>query len=255
ALFHISLVLVLLLGLMLLPGDAAAGWRHGYGGYGYGGYRSCGYGYGGYGYGAYGSCGYGYGGYGYGGYGYYGGGYWGGYAGYSPAVNYPYFYSGRTYSYGSTETSPSDMRPGSGLAYGAEQNTRQPYRTASSSGGPATVVEVAAQDNYFQTNSLTVKPGTTVRWTNRGTHPHTVTSNHDLFDSGEMQPGATYSATFQHPGNYYYYCRHHTGEAMRGMIVVQPEDAPVASQQPAAAAAETARQPGTAGGPGPAQNY
>ena len=236
--FPIALVLTVLLALMLLPGDAAGGWRHHGHGYGYGGYGSCGYGYGGYGY---------YGG----GYGYYGGGYWGDYARYSPAPNYP-MYSWRAYSSGATEASYSDMRPGAGLSYGAQPDNRRPYGAARTASRPTTVVEVAAFDNYFQASSVTVQPGTTVRWTNRGTHAHTVTSNQNLFDSGDMQAGATYSATFRHPGSYYYYCRHHTGEEMRGVIVVQSASAPTAARAPTVPAAETARRPGAAS---PARSY
>jgi plastocyanin len=47
---------------------------------------------------------------------------------------------------------------------------------------------------------------------------HTVTSKDGRWDSGDLAPGATYSVTFQPPGIYYYFCRHHKG--MQGTIVV-----------------------------------
>jgi plastocyanin len=83
---------------------------------------------------------------------------------------------------------------------------------------PTTAVAVSAADNRFDPPTLTVQPGTTIRWTNTGKHPHTVTDQGGKFDSGDIAPGATYSVTFQTPGTYRYYCKHHKG--MEGTIVV-----------------------------------
>jgi plastocyanin len=85
---------------------------------------------------------------------------------------------------------------------------------------PTTTVRVAAYDNYFGPRTLTVLPGTTVRWANYGMHDHTVTSHAGLFDSGDLSPGASYAATFTQPGTYSFYCRHHTQDRMEGTIVV-----------------------------------
>ena len=75
-------------------------------------------------------------------------------------------------------------------------------------------------DNYFEPTTLNIPPGTTVRWVNYGKHPHTVTSKDGGWGSGDIPRGAAYSATFQYPGTYYYYCRHHTKDKMQGTIVV-----------------------------------
>ena len=85
-------------------------------------------------------------------------------------------------------------------------------------GPSATAMTVAAADNRFDPPTLTVQPGTTVKWTNNGTHPHTVTDRGGKFDSGDIAPGGTYSVTFQTAGTYRYYCKHHKG--MEGTIVV-----------------------------------
>lgn len=90
---------------------------------------------------------------------------------------------------------------------------------------PATAAAVAAADDRFDPPTLTVQPGTTVKWTNAGKHPHTVTVRGGKFDSGDVAPGGTYSVTFQTPGTYRYYCKHHKG--MEGTIVVgQPGPSP-----------------------------
>jgi plastocyanin len=101
---------------------------------------------------------------------------------------------------------------------------------------PTTTAMIGAADNRFNPPTLTVQPGTTVRWLNSGSHPHTVTDRGGKFDSGDIAPGATYSITFQTPGTYQYYCKHHKG--MEGTIVVgdpartPPKPGPVPTPEP-----------------------
>ena len=91
---------------------------------------------------------------------------------------------------------------------------------------PATAAKVSATDNRFEPAALNVQVGATVQWVNNGQHPHTVTSNDGKWDSGNLQPGATYSVTFTTPGTYRYHCNLHKG--MEGTIVVgEPGKAPV----------------------------
>ena len=90
---------------------------------------------------------------------------------------------------------------------------------------PTTASAVSSRDDSFDPPTLTVQPGTTVKWTNNGKHPHTVTDRGGKFDSGDIAPGASYTVTFSTPGTYKYYCKHHKG--MEGTIVVgQPGAAP-----------------------------
>jgi len=85
---------------------------------------------------------------------------------------------------------------------------------------PAPTVTVGAYDDYFRPKTVNVQPGTTVRWVNNGKHIHTVTSKDGRWDSGDIPPGASYTVTFQRPGTYPYYCRHHM--QMEGTVVVGP---------------------------------
>lgn len=85
---------------------------------------------------------------------------------------------------------------------------------------PTTTVNVAANDDAFDPAELKVEVGTTVRWENKGKHKHTVTSAAGLWDSGDIPPGGTYSATFSQPGTYPYLCRHHVKEKMQGVVIV-----------------------------------
>jgi plastocyanin len=79
--------------------------------------------------------------------------------------------------------------------------------------------EVWMQNDFFNPNSLTIEPGTTITWTNKGNMAHTTTSNDGLWDSGIMNPGATFTHTFQDEGTYHYLCTLHP-LTMTGVIIV-----------------------------------
>lgn len=85
------------------------------------------------------------------------------------------------------------------------------------SGSPGTN-EVWIQNMDFNPAVITVAAGTTVTWTNKDDAAHTVTSDTDLFDSGNMSKGGTFSFTFATPGTYPYFCTYHP--AMTAEVVV-----------------------------------
>lgn len=57
--------------------------------------------------------------------------------------------------------------------------------------------------------SIDVPVGTTVTWTNDDTTPHTVTQDGGGFSSPALNPGDTFSFTFDKPGTYAYHCEYH----------------------------------------------
>ena len=71
------------------------------------------------------------------------------------------------------------------------------------------VVDVSIEDFAFSPSALLVPAGTTVRWTNNDTVPHTVTSDAGLFDSGTLQPGDSFEFLFDTPGTFGYFCSLH----------------------------------------------
>jgi plastocyanin len=70
----------------------------------------------------------------------------------------------------------------------------------------------------FNPKSVTVKAGQTVAFTNNDSVTHTSTSS--AWDSGDIQPGSSYTLTApSQPGSYTYHCSIHP--SMTGTLVVQ----------------------------------
>jgi plastocyanin len=83
----------------------------------------------------------------------------------------------------------------------------------------AATVGVAASDFEFTPATINITAGDTVEWTFTG-NIHTVTSvSGSELDSGDRNPGDTYSHTFATAGEYRYYCLYH-GDAgqFAGMV-------------------------------------
>jgi plastocyanin len=79
----------------------------------------------------------------------------------------------------------------------------------------------------FQPANVTLVIGfnNSVTWTNGDSAPHTVTSTSvpsgaSMFNSGNMNSGATFSYTFTVPGTYKYDCTYHT-LWMQGTVIVK----------------------------------
>ncbi len=84
----------------------------------------------------------------------------------------------------------------------------------------ATTEEIQMINTVFTPAEKTVAVGTKVRWINKDPYAHTVTSNTNLFDSGNMNEGQTYEYTFSTAGVYEYFCKFHL-PGMTGKIIVQ----------------------------------
>jgi plastocyanin len=91
----------------------------------------------------------------------------------------------------------------------------------------------------FAPDTVRIDVGETVRWTNSSVIVHTVTADPDAatldesvrlpdgadpFDSGTLDPEATYEHTFDGPGTYRYFCIPHEGTKMYGTVIVEAGD-------------------------------
>jgi plastocyanin len=88
---------------------------------------------------------------------------------------------------------------------------------ASAASPPAAAVTI---DNFTFKNQLTtVKPGTTVTWTNGDDIPHTIVSKDGVFKSKVLDTGDHFSFTFAKPGQFGYFCSLHPH--MTGTVIVK----------------------------------
>ncbi len=68
---------------------------------------------------------------------------------------------------------------------------------------------------------VTAKIGQQVKWTNKDGFAHTVTSDNNSFDSGDIGTGKSYDFRFTQKGTYNYHCQIHGKDRMSGTVVVE----------------------------------
>ena len=85
------------------------------------------------------------------------------------------------------------------------------------SGGPGQN-EVWIKNMVFNPSTITVTAGTTIKWTNKDTAPHTATSTDNLFDTGTLGINESSSIKFSNAGSFSYICTFHT--SMKGTVIV-----------------------------------
>lgn len=79
---------------------------------------------------------------------------------------------------------------------------------------------ISIENFTFSPAELTVKPGTTVTWTNADDIPHSIVEDNTVFRSKPLDTGDKFSMTFTAPGEVDYFCGFHAH--MRGKIIVKP---------------------------------
>lgn len=102
------------------------------------------------------------------------------------------------------------------LLVGCQQNSN-PVPPATPANQPTVTSPAATQSNAevsiknfaFDKNTITVKVGTKVKWTNNDSAPHTITSDSGAFDSGNINNGQSFEFTFDKAGTYAYHCAIH----------------------------------------------
>jgi len=79
--------------------------------------------------------------------------------------------------------------------------------------------EVEISGFSFKPENISISAGTTVTWTNEDAVIHTVTSDDELFDSGNLSKGDTFEYTFNQTGTFEYHCIPHP--YMTGEVIVE----------------------------------
>jgi plastocyanin len=86
---------------------------------------------------------------------------------------------------------------------------------------PAAAAAAVGIDNFtFNPQTVTVKAGTTVTWTNKDDIPHGIAVTNNAFKRSQaLDTDDSFSFTFTTPGTYQYFCYIHPH--MTGTIVVE----------------------------------
>lgn len=120
------------------------------------------------------------------------------------------------------------------LVFAASAAGVYPSPAAAADQKPDAVVEIV--NISFKAEKITIKAGNTVEWRNTSLLAHTVTADPALaakkssvqlpdgaetFNSGILNPNATFRHTFTVPGTYRYFCMPHEATGMVGEIIVE----------------------------------
>lgn len=124
---------------------------------------------------------------------------------------------------------------------------------APTAGAQGETMTVSIKNFAFNPPNTTVTPGTTVTWVNNDQTPHTATANNGAFDSGTLQPGQSYSFTFDKPGTYAYHCNIHPDMTATVTVSSASGSASASSSGSASPTASATTSPGkplpSSGGP------
>ncbi len=85
--------------------------------------------------------------------------------------------------------------------------------------GPPAHADVPIASFKFAPQTIVVKAGGSVTWTNRDRAPHTATGEKGAFDTDTLRAGQSKRLTFSKPGTYAYYCVYH--RFMTGTVQVK----------------------------------
>lgn len=112
----------------------------------------------------------------------------------------------------------NNSKPNNNSAGGSNTNPTPNSNQSTPSTGTINITE----NMIFTPSQISIQKGGTVTWTNNDDETHTVIN--DLSNvggpaSGNIEPGESYSFTFNNTGSFQYHCSIHP--AMRGTIVVQ----------------------------------
>jgi plastocyanin len=105
-------------------------------------------------------------------------------------------------------------------ACGGDGDKKPEAAKSEASGAIAPEPAVKIANFQFEPKSLTVKPGTTVKWTNGDTATHSIKDTSPLATpvSPDLGQGATFTITYGQPGSYSYICGIH--QYMSGTVEV-----------------------------------
>lgn len=117
------------------------------------------------------------------------------------------------------ESSDNAVNTSTARQEGAEQAAQSNSPSQSSNSTASQTNEVEIENFAFSPATITVKKGTTVKWTNKDATQHNVVSSQSGGPDGPLlKKGETYTFTFNTTGTFDYICEPHP--TMKGKVVV-----------------------------------
>lgn len=110
---------------------------------------------------------------------------------------------------------------GGGVAFaaGSPAATPAPGASAVPSPEPSPVSIIHIKNFAYVPDTVTIHPGSTVRFVEDDDTPHTVTATDHSFDSGNLNQKDRWTHTFATEGTYTYFCAYHP--YMKGKVIVK----------------------------------
>ena len=113
-------------------------------------------------------------------------------------------------------TWPAKKKPAETITPTETAETTKPTQTTAPDPNGKKTVNI--YNHAFDLAQLNVASGTTVKFVNKDTEPHTATADNDLFDTGVLEPGGSFKVYFEGSGTVTYHCELHPD--MKGVIAV-----------------------------------
>ena len=103
--------------------------------------------------------------------------------------------------------------------YSCSKSSNQQSADTTGTGGPTGGPSVSIQNFAFVPDTIRIKAGQTVTWTNKDTAPHTATSLSGAFGSNDLATNQTFQFTFNTTGTFSYHCTVHPMMATAYVVV------------------------------------
>ena len=89
--------------------------------------------------------------------------------------------------------------------------SKSSYNDSNGGGGTPSDNPIYMRGSVYSAPNITLFAGSKITWINDDNMVHTVTANDASFNSGDINPGSSFSYTFNTIGTYHYHCVHHIG--------------------------------------------
>ena len=99
--------------------------------------------------------------------------------------------------------------------------SKSSYNDPYGGGGAPPENPISMKGSVYSIPNITLAAGSKITWINDDNMVHTVTANDASFNSGDINPGSSFSYRFNTVGTFNYHCLHHAGMTAVVTIVIR----------------------------------